>query len=194
MQFTKNTSCLLVALVLLGSASAQQSCSPNNPTTTTCPTGTTCHAMVGNTNGEGTCIADDTSVCWMNLGQFGCKQQEGRNSHDEGCFETQEACNKGAAGKDRTLKSVSTVRKCNPKLPKTFSCGLFTDMICQVIVGNNHGDGQCVPKQHPSPAPTPAAAPSPQSCSSNNPTTTPCPTDTTFHAAATDRVTYFAFH
>merc|ERR1711865_367575 len=79
-----------------------QKCSPNNPTTTPCPNDTTCTPLLGNTNGEGTCVADDNSKCFINLGQFGCKKQDGKNSHDEGCFATKKECNDNTPGHDKT--------------------------------------------------------------------------------------------
>merc|ERR1711939_1035119 len=77
---------------------APQKCNPNNPTTTPCPPDFTCQALLGNTNGEGTCVA--ASKCWMNMGQFGCKENDGKTSADDGCFATKHECNaKYSAGK-----------------------------------------------------------------------------------------------
>merc|ERR1719453_2431422 len=72
-------------------APAPQKCSPNNPTTTPCPRDFTCQALLGNVNGEGTCVAN--SKCWMNMGQFGCKENDSRTSGDDGCFATKQECN-----------------------------------------------------------------------------------------------------
>merc|ERR1711988_190217 len=70
---------------------APQKCNPNNPTTTPCPPDFTCQALLGSTNGEGTCVA--ASKCWMNMGQFGCKENDGKTSADDGCFATKHECN-----------------------------------------------------------------------------------------------------
>merc|ERR1719198_374140 len=51
MQFTKTVVALTVACA---SATAAQSCSPNNPTTTPCPPDFTCQALLGSMKGEGT--------------------------------------------------------------------------------------------------------------------------------------------
>merc|ERR1711967_155013 len=59
-------------------------------TTKLCPKGSACQPLLGNTEGEGTCVAD--TVCWMNMGQFGCKVNEGKSGSDDGCFATKDAC------------------------------------------------------------------------------------------------------
>ena len=60
-QHTNCSALLLFALLVTIDATTTgqiQKCSPNNPTTTPCPSGTTCKAMLGNTTGKGTCVKD----------------------------------------------------------------------------------------------------------------------------------------
>merc|ERR1711924_343179 len=75
---------------------ASGKCNPERPNS--CGRGKTCQALLGNTNGEGSCVA--ASKCWMNMAKFGCKENDGKTSADDGCFATKHECNaKYSAGK-----------------------------------------------------------------------------------------------
>jgi hypothetical protein len=158
---------IAAVLLLAAPATATQHCSLTNPTTTPCLSGYTCQAMLGNTAGEGVCVAVQTT-CYMNMGQFGCKISPGKSGTDDGCYASKVLCNAAARSTGRSLSN--TPRKCNPRSIPLFSgCNIFLEK-CEAMVGNNNHEGRCMPKHHPRPTPSP----SPQKCSPNNPTTTPC--------------------
>merc|ERR1712094_26669 len=84
--------------------------------------------------------------CWMNMGQFGCKENDGKTSADDGCFATKHECNaKYSAG--RKLRNEGEA--CNPD--KLFSCGLLFK--CEAMLGNTKHKGKCVRRQLPLPVP-----------------------------------------